>query len=263
MKPLLVLTALVVSLGVLTLPLVAADLPAVLQPSDSAFSAADRAAMASAWAAIQDTLKADFSPARFAHLQGLTWSDADFVQFAAGTLQAAGYTVLLATGSWAVGTSHTWILVGVPVSFGLAYVPVEAAPAMVPSSSKIGQIAWDGGVAESSYDARYLTFEQAAVLPPNSPPNVAFHVADAFVVVDEPATLMVTGVDPNNAVLAYIWTFSDGTKIADTRLVFWYAFHSVGEATVNLVAISVRGARTSLSDTVNVLEVAPEDCHCH
>ncbi len=103
MKRLLLLIALVVSLVVVTLPLVAADLPVVRQPSDPAFSAADRAAMASAWGAIQDTLQADFSLARFVHLQGLSWSDADFVQFAAGTLQAAGYTVLLATGSWAAG----------------------------------------------------------------------------------------------------------------------------------------------------------------
>lgn len=263
MKRLLLLTALVVSLGILTLPLVAADLPVVRQPSDSAFSAADRAALASAWVAIQDTLKADFSPARFAHLQGLSWSDADFVQFAAGTLQAAGYTVLLATGSWAAGTSHTWILVTVSASFGPTYVPVEAVPALLPSASMIGEIAWQGGVAGSSFDVRYLTFEQAVALPPSPPPSVAFHVADPFVVVDAPATLMVTGSDPSNAILAYLWTFPDGTKIADTRLVFWYTFHQVGEATVILTAINVRGARTSLSDTVNVLETGPDACDCH
>jgi hypothetical protein len=262
MKRLLLLTALVISLGTLTLPLVAADLPVVRQPSDSAFSAADRAAMASAWVAIQDALKADFSPARFAHLQGLSWSDADFVQFAAGTLQAAGYTVLLATGFWG-GMSHTWILVTLSASFGPTYVPVEAVPALLPSSSMIGQIAWQDGVAGSTFDVRYLTLEQAVALPPSSPPSVAFHVADPFVVVDAPATLMVTGSDPSNAILAYLWAFPDGTKIADTRLVFWYTFRQVGEATVNLTAISVRGARTNSSDTVNVLETGPAACDCH
>lgn len=259
MKRLALLIALIVSLAVSTLPLVGADLPIVRQPSDPAYAATDRAALAAAWTAIEGILKAGY-PLSPVQMGKLGWSDADFVQFAAGTLQSAGYTVLLATGSSA-GTARTWILVGVPVASGLGYIPVEAAPSVLTSSYAIGQIAWQGGVSGTSFDSRYLGFTQAAALPPNSPPAVTLSIADRYVVVDETTTLMVTGSDPDGAILAYVWTFSDGTRIAGTQAVLWYTFRDTGDATVTLTAIDTRGARTTQSEVAEVLAVEP-DCGC-
>jgi hypothetical protein len=80
-------------------------------------------------------------------------------------------------------------------------------------------------------------------------------------VVGKTATLMTTGGDPDGVVLAYLWTFSDGTKIAGTQPVLWYTFREVGDATVSLTVIDTRGARTTLSKVVDVLAEEPA-CGC-
>jgi hypothetical protein len=261
MKRLVLVIALFVGLAVSCLPLVGAELPVVRQPNDPAFSVADRAALAAAWTAVDKLLRPDYTLARLVHLSGREWTDADFAQFVAGTLQSAGYTVLLASGPWAGDTTRTWILVGVPVSAGLAYLPVEAAPSLLTSSSTIGQIAWQGGASGTSFDSRYLGFSQASALAPNVPPAVTVRVAEQYAVVDVTTTFMVTGSDPDDAILFFDWTFSDGTKIADPRATLWYTFREVGDATVNVTAFDVRGARTDLSLAVEVLAVEP-DCGC-
>jgi hypothetical protein len=261
MKRLLLLIVLFVSLAVSTLSLVGAGLPVVRQPNDPATSAADRAALAAAWTAVEGILNAGYPLSRL-QMSKLGWSDGDFVQFTAGTLQSAGYTVLLASGSWAAGTMRTWILVGVPLSNGLGYIPVEAAPSALTSNVAIGQIAWQGGVSGGSFDSRYLNFTQAVAVAPNLPPAVTLSIAERYVVADAPATLMVAGSDPDGAILAYLWTFSDGTKIAGTQPVLWYTFREVGDATVTLTAIDTRGARTTQSVVAEVLAVRP-DCGCN
>lgn len=259
MKRLVLLIVLFVSLGVSTLSLVGADLPVVRQPNDPGYSAADRAALTAAWTAVEGILKAGY-PLSPLEMGKLGWADSDFVQFAAGTLESAGYTMLLVTGSWA-GTTRTWILVGVPLSSGLGYIPVEAAPSALGSSSAIGRIAWQGGVSGGSFDPRYLSFSQAVALAPNLPPAVTLSIAGRYVVVGETTTLMVTGSDPDGAILAYLWTFSDGTEIAGTRAVLWYTFHDTGDATVTLTAIDTRGARMTQSVVAEVLAEEP-DCGC-
>jgi PKD repeat protein len=182
------------------------------------------------------------------------------VQFTAGTLQSAGYTVLLVTGSWA-GTTRTWILVGVPLSSGLGYIPVEAVPSAFGSSSAMGQTAWQDNVPDTSFDSRYLDFTQATALVPNSPPTVTLSIAGGYAVAGETATLMVTGSDPDGVIFAYLWTFSDGTAIAGTQPVLWYTFRKVGNATVTLTAIDTRGARMTQSVVAEVLAEEP-DCGC-
>jgi hypothetical protein len=261
MKRLLLFVALIVSLAVSTLPLVGADLPIVRQPSDPAYAAPDRAALAAAWTAVEGILKAGY-PLSPVQMGKLGWSDSDFVQFAAGALESAGYTVLLATGSWSAGTTRTWILVGVPISSGLGYLPVEAVWSAVTSSIAIGQIAWQGGASGGSFDPRYLSFTQAAAPAPNSPPAVTLSIADRYVVVDETTTLMAAGSDPDGTILAYVWTFSDGTKIGGTTPVLWYTFREVGDATVTLTVVDTRGARTTHSVVAEVLAVKP-DCGCN
>jgi hypothetical protein len=261
MKRLLLLIALFVSLVVSTLSLVGADLPVVRQPNDPGYSAADRAALAAAWAVVEGILKAGY-PLSPLQMGKLGWSDSDFVQFAAGTLESAGYTVLLASGSWAAGTTQTWILVGVPISGGLGYIPVEAAPSALPSNVAIGQIAWQSGVSGTSFDPRYLNFTQAIVPAPNSPPAITLSIAGRYVVVDVPATLIGAGSDPDGAILAYLWMFSDGTKIAGTQPVLWYTFRETGDATVTLTVVDTRGARTTVSAEAEVLAVEP-DCGCN
>jgi hypothetical protein len=239
---------------------VGADLPVVRQPNDPAYSAADHTALAAAATAVEGILNAGYPLSRL-QMSKLGWSDDDFVQFTAGTLESAGYTVLLAGGSWA-GTARTWILVGVPLASGVGYIPVEAARSALTSSYAIGQIAWQGSVPGTSFDSRYLGFTQALAPAPNSPPAVTLSIADRYVVVGETTTLMVTGRDSDGVILAYLWAFSNGTTIAGAQPVLWYTFGKTGDVTVTLTVIDTRGARTTLSVVAEVLAEAP-DCGCN
>ncbi len=257
--PLAIVLALVVSFSISVL---GADLPVVRQPNDSVYSAADRAALATACAAIEDLLRPDYSLSRLAHVGGLVWGDADFVQFAAGTLQAAGYTVFLASGAWGADATRTWILAGVPLSSGLGYIPVEAVPSALASNFTIGQIAWQGGVSGTSFDSRYQSFAQATALAPNSPPVVVLSIGERYAVKDETTALQVLGTDPDDAILGYVWTISDGTTIDDRGRTLYYTFNDVGDATVTVVVLDVRGARTTLSEDIEVLAERP-DCGCN
>ncbi len=260
MKRLVLLVAVFAGLVVSSALLLAADLPVVRQPNDPAFTAADRNALSAAWTAIENLLKPGYSLTRLVQLSGRQWADADYAQFVAGALQSAGYTTLLATGTWA-GATRTWVLVGVPVSLGLAYLPVEAAPSLLTSNSTIGQIAWQGGASGTSFDTRYLGFVQALALAPNAPPAVAIEIGGKWVVVDETATFLVLGSDPDGGILFILWRFGDETTIADTRSVLWYTFREVGDVTVTVTVFDDRGARTDLSLAVEVLAVRP-DCGC-
>jgi hypothetical protein len=262
MNRVFVLLALLAGLVLFSFSVAASDLPAVKQPSDPSLSAADRAALSAAWTAVEALLKPDYQLARMVQLSGRQWADAEFAQFTAGVLQSAGYTALLATGSWSSGTTRTWILVGIPASQGVAYFPVEAAPSMLVSSRSIGQIAWQGGASGTTYDTRYLSFAGATALDPNAPPAVSVGVAESYAVVEETTTLLVTGSDPDDAMLFFDWTFSDGTKIADPRATLWYTFHDTGKTTILVSAYDVRGAHTDLTLDVNVLATRP-DCGCH
>ncbi len=240
----------------------AADAPIVRQPNDPALTSSDRAALAAAWSAVGQLLTPDYQLASLVHLSGRTWAEADFVQFAAGVLQGAGYAVDLATGPWAGGTTRTWILVGIPSSQGLAYFPVEAAPSLLPAYGAIGQIAWQGGVAGSSYDVRYLTFSQATPLAANLPPAVTLSVAPHYVVANETTTLIVSGQDPDGEILFNLWTFADGTTVADPRPVLWHTFRKVGTTTVFVSVFDTRGGHTDLSEELDVLAEKP-DCGCN
>jgi hypothetical protein len=261
MKRTFVLLALVVGFGVASLPLAAADLPVVRQPNDPAYSAADRGALSAAWTAVADLLRADFSLPRVAQLRGLIWSDADYAGFVAGTLQAAGYTAYLVTGPFA-GASRSWVLAGVALPSGaVGYLPVEAAPSLLTSTSVFGQIAWQNGVPGTSFDPRYLAFTQAQLLPPNMPPATTFTIAGGWVAVDITATFLVMGSDPDGGLLAFIWEFSNGEKIVDTRLTLWYTFKEIGDAWAKLTVVDTRGARTVQTIEIDVLAEKP-DCGC-
>ncbi|MCX6092281.1 MAG: hypothetical protein NTX23_05390 [Candidatus Bipolaricaulota bacterium] len=259
MKRLALFVAVFAGLALSSVSLFAADLPVVRQPNDPVFSAADRSALSDAWTAIEKLLRPDYSLTRVVQLSGRQWADTDYAQFVAGALQSAGYTTLLATGMWA-GATRTWVLAGVPVSLGLAYLPVEAAPSLLTSSSAIGQIAWQGGASGTSFDARYLSFSQAVALSPNAPPAVILSLGGGDAVVDVTTTFQVLGTDPGAIFFCY-WEFGDGTRIADARLTLWHTFRETGDVTVNVAVFGVRGARTDLSLVVEVLAEKP-DCGC-
>lgn len=256
----LLLAVLVVGLATPSLSLLASDLPVVRQPSDPALAATDRAALAAAWTAIETALRPGFVLSRVVQLSGRQWAEAEYVQFAAGVIQSTGFATSLVTGSWG-GAPRTWIVAGVPVSFGMTYIPIEAAPALLASKSWIGQIAWQGGASGTSFDVRYLGFTQAVPVAPNAPPAVNLGVAERYAVVDETTTLMVTGTDPDGALLFFDWLFSDGTRITDPRATLWYTFREVGNATVGVTVFDTLGGKTSLSMVVEVLAERPE-CGC-
>jgi len=255
---------LLAGLLVSSLSLFATDLPVVRQPGDPALTGDDRAALAAAWTAVEPLLKPGYDLAQVVRTSGRQWAELDFVQFTAGVLQSAGYTVALATGPWQ-GTTRTWILVGVPVSAaagGMAYIPVEGAPAYLGARSLIGQVAWQGGIVGSTFDARYMTFTAATPVGYNMVPAVRVSVPLGYGVVNDTTTLQISGTDPDGQILFCYWRLSDGTVLADSRLTIWHRFRTIGLAQATVSVYDTRGGRTDLVFPVDVLAEKP-DCGCH
>jgi hypothetical protein len=237
-----------------------AETVTVLQPSDSGYSSTERTALLAGADAVQKVLNEGFPFPRFRLIQQ-GWTDDAFIQFAAGTLRSAGYSVVLAEGTMS-GVARTWILVGIDLGSRTGWIPVEAAASWVSSEYRLGEIAWQGGVAGGSFDSRYLAFSQTVALAPNAPPAITLTEPNRNVIVDVRATFQAVGSDPDGTIIAYQWTFGDRDTLTDTHATVWYAFKDAGEQTVHLVVIDNRGGRTTASVTVDVLAEDP-GCGCH
>jgi hypothetical protein len=238
----------------------AAQTVTVLQPSDAGYSSAERAALLAGATAVQNILDEGFPFPRFRLIQQ-GWTDDAFIQFAAGTLRTAGYSILLAQGTISEA-AHTWILVGIDLGDRTGWIPVEGAASWVSSEYRIGEIAWQGGVAGGSFDSQYLTYSQTVALAANVPPQISLNDLNRNVVVDVKATFQAVGSDPDGTILAYEWTINGRDTLIDTRSTLWYTFSKTGKATVDLVVIDNRGAKTTASVTVDVLAEDP-GCGCH
>ena len=236
----------------------AADVPVVLQPMDPAFSSSERAVLFAAAEDVERILQQGY-PIRYSRLASRGWLDRDFVVFAAGTLQFAGYEVVVVEGDDGSGGNRLWILVGIPLGERTGWIPVEATPAEVGASWLLGRIPWTGG-SGAELEAFYLAFERVVELVPNTPPTARIAVI-GVVVIDEQTTLHGRAEDRDGTIIAYVWSIDGEEMEPSTNFVLRHTFTEVRECELTLVVFDDRGAQATATD---VLEVYAEwDCNCH
>jgi hypothetical protein len=235
----------------------AADVPVVLQPTDpAAFSASERAELLAAAEDVERILQQGY-PIPFTRLVSKGWLDRDFVVFAAGILQFAGYEVVVVEGEDGSGGSRLWILVGIPLGERTGWIPVEASP-LSETSCLFRRVPWVGD-AGGEFDASYLVFDRVVELVPNSAPTAQIAVI-GMVVVDEQNTMHARVQDRSGAIIAYVWSV-DGEEVeVSTNFVFRHTFTEIGEHEVTLVAFDDRGAQATATELVDVL--AEGACGC-
>ena len=234
----------------------AADGPVALQPTDSTFSASDRAALLAAAQDVERILRQGY-PIPSSRLASMGWLGRDFVAFAAGTLQFSGYEVVAVEADDGSGGSRLWILVGIPLGERTGWIPVEAAPSEVGAYWLLGRIPWTGG-AGTEFEAFYLAFDRVVALSPNAAPTARI-VTMGMVVVDEQASFHGKAEDRDGTIIAYVWSI-DGEELEATNFVLRHTFTDLKEHEVTLVVFDNRGARATAKETVEVLE--EWDCRC-
>ena len=120
--PLIVLLILLPAASVL-----AGDMPQVLHPNTTAYSASEVAALTQAIATLSQALN-DYSMASRHYFSAGDWSSRDFAMYTAGVLSEKGYeTALVSSDGWP-DVMHTWVLVGIPLGSKTAWIPIEASP---------------------------------------------------------------------------------------------------------------------------------------
>jgi hypothetical protein len=243
----------IVSLFLLAIPVLGDDLPQVLQPNETAYSAAEVATLTQGIATLEKTLN-DYNLASRRYFPD-EWKSRDFAVYTAGILSEKGYETLLVSGEgWPEGV-HTWVLVGIPLGSKIAWVPVEATPEAGHSQQILGRIprATDG-VGKIWFDVRYLNFDTMIELPPNIAPVAKIRPPVSAVVAGEPTKLLaLTSIDPDGEIILYQWNFGDGRTRVSTTWSVRHEFKEAGSYTILLAVIDNRGKSTTNSLTLRVI----------
>jgi len=253
------LVPLIVLLLLLLLPaasVLAGDLPQVLQPNTTAYSASEIAALTQAIGTLTEALN-DYDMASRCYFSAGDWSSRDFAAYTAGVLSGKGYeTVLVSGDGWPDGT-HTWVLVGVPLgSSNIAWIPVEASPNQGHSQQILGTIPSTTNAAGSVlYKVAYLGFSDVLQLPPNLPPIAKIRRPDPSVEVGDGVRFMAIGSsDSDGEIVLYQWSFGDGETAISSIWSVRHEFEEAGEYVVSLTAIDNCGKNATTNITLNVVE---------
>ncbi len=235
----------------------AGDLPQVLQPNTTAYSASEVAALTQAITTLTKALT-DYNVASRRYFSAGDWSSRNFAMYTAGVLSGKGYNTLLVSGDgWPDGV-HTWVLVGIPQGTKTAWVPVEASPEKGHSQQILGHIPSTTDTAGSMrFDEKYLAFAAVVQLPPNTPPVARIRKPIFALVEGESSRLLaVTSVDPDGEIVLYEWDFGDGDSKTAIPWTVRHVFEKAGDYTVHLTVIDNRGSTASTSLVVHVLSTA-------
>jgi hypothetical protein len=245
---------LVLLVGLLTAQ--AADVPVVLQPTDPAFSASERATLLAAARDVERVLQGG-CPVSYSGLVSKGWLDRDFVVLTAGILQSAGYEVVVVEGDDGSGGSLLWILVGIPLGERTGWIPVEASPSDGASCHLRG-VAWSGN-SDTEFEASHLTFDRVVELAPNAAPTARI-VSIGMVVVDEQTSFHGRAEDRDGTIIAYVWSI-DGEEVeVSTNFVLRYTFTDIKEYEVTLVVFDNRGAQATATKVIEVLAEGNRGC---
>ncbi|MCK4392463.1 PKD domain-containing protein [Candidatus Bipolaricaulota bacterium] len=250
----------VLSLFLLTLPVLSDELPQVLQPNETAYSASEVATLTQAITALETTLD-NYNLGSRRYFASDQWSSRDFASYTGGTLTEMGYETKLVSGvGWPEG-AHTWVLVGIPLGARIAWVPVEASPLAGHSQQVLGYIpSTTDGAGRLWYEESYLNFSDIIELPPNLPPVAKIRPPVAAVVAGESTQfLALTSVDPDGEIVLYQWNFGDGKTRISTTWTVRHTFKEAGNYTLQLTVIDNRGKSNIASITLRVLQQDEQD----
>jgi len=235
------------------------ELPVVLQPNKTVYSAAEVDALSEVIATLEGLL----STSLLASLRTFTpneWDSGDFAAYTAGILTSVGYETVLVSGTgWEDGT-HTWILVGVPVGATTAWIPAEASPDAGRRQPTLGYIPSSrDATGDIWFEERYLGFHQVLSLPSNLPPTARIDLQTRDLDVHVRFRCSATdSYDPDGEIVLYLWNFGDGKSVTSTTGTIRYEFRTSGQFVMSLEVIDNRGTR-SLTSRADVLVAALQE----
>jgi len=244
-----------VFLLLLTLPVLSDELPQVLQPNETAYSASEVARLTQAITALETALN-NYNLGSRRYFASNDWNSRDFAAYTAGSLSEMGYeTVLVSGAGWPEGT-HTWVLAGIPLGGKTAWVPVEASPEAGHSQQILGHIPSITDTAGNMwYEERYLNFSEVIELPPNLPPVAKIRPPTGVVATNSRVKFLTLGsYDPDGEIVLYQWDFDDGKIEISTKWTVKHIFNKQGSYTISLTVIDNRGKKAPTSATVRVVE---------
>ena len=244
------------SLLLLVVPVLGGDLPQVLQPNETAYSASEVATLTQAITTLETTLN-NYNLGSRRYFTSNDWNSRDFAAYTGGTLSEMGYeTVLVSGAGWPEGT-HTWVLVGIPLGGRTAWVPVEASPQAGHSQQILGHIpSYTDTAGNIWYEESYLNFSDVIELPPNLSPVAKIRPPTGLVATNSRVKFLTLGsYDPDGEIVLYQWDFDDGKIEISTKWTVNHRFNKRGNYTISLTVIDNRGRRSApTSVTVRVVE---------
>jgi len=249
----------VLSLFLLTLPVLSDELPQVLQPNETAYSAFGVATLTQAITALETTLD-NYNLGSRRYFTSNEWNSRDFAAYTAGTLSEMGYeTKLVSAACWPDGV-RTWVLVGIPLGARTAWVPVEASPEAGHSQQVLGYIpSTTDGAGRLWFEGSYLNFSDVIELPPNTPPMAKIRPPAPPIEVHENLRFMAIGSsDPDGEIVLYQWDFGDGKTESSTKWTINHRFNERGSYTISLAVIDNRG-RKSATTSVTIRVVSSQE----
>jgi len=245
--------ALVLSI-VFSLAAIGSEMPQVLQPNTTAYSAEELLPLSEAMASLEHVLDDESQGSRRTVVEG-GWQSRDFAAYTAGRLAELGYETLLAShqSGWPDG-EHVWVLVGLALPARTAWVPVEATPQPEPSQQTLGRV--PGTVDEGGslwFEERYSTFAEVEQLPENQMPVAKFRCSFRLEMNRENAFRAVYSYDPDGEIVLYQWDFGDGSTATVTTSTVRHEFDEPGFLSITLTVIDNAGESATTSITRQVV----------
>ena len=231
------------------------DLPQVLQPNTTAYSATEVATLTQTITTLEKTLN-DYNLASRRYFPD-EWGSRDFAAYTAGILSEKGYETSLVSGEgWPDGV-HTWVLVGVPLGARTAWIPVEATPEQGHSQQTLGYIpSTTDAAGELWFEESYLNFSDVLQLSSNLPPIANIRPPAPPITTDKTLTFMaISSYDPDGEIVLYLWDFGDGETKAATSWRVRHKFRRDGNYVVTLTVVDNLGKKASAEMRLFVMEL--------
>jgi len=236
---------------------VAQEIPQVIQPDQTGYAAAMRAALADAIDALGRLLRnPDYASQRSIGQGG--WGAEDFAAFTAGSLERLGYRTAIVRANDGASAVRIWVLVGVELYGTTVWIPVNPVPNPTGRQMQLGIVtALDGGLR---FDPQYVHYDALVELPENAPPIAVIRPPARILEQQAAAWFGHTSIDPDGEIILYEWTFPGIEPVTTISASIWHTFDRVGTYTVGLTVTDNRGAQASTSLTVDAVE--ENDCGC-
>lgn len=225
----------------------------VLQPNDTAFSAAEVVALSQGIANLSETLD-DYYLASRRYFRVEDWLSQDFSTYTAGRLSNLGYEVRIAYQDRWSDTEHSWVLVGILIQDRTAWIPVEASPEPDHSQLNLGYIPYyTDNMEKLWFEERYCEFDDAVELSPNFPPVAKIRLPVWSSKAGELIKLTaLEAYDSDGEIVLYSWDFGDRKTTILTSSVCRHRFKEPGSYTVTLTVTDNQGESATTADTLQI-----------